>query len=234
MPDCASDEYVVIAGNQRFDGSLQIWNWPNGLLPSKSSHTYTSKATSLTDVTFVQDWSSTDPARKGFFKEKAPGSNLTYGEIIKRVTAMSGISEENIAAFCDSMVQTDFYAISKVSNSSDYKTTSYNDTHVVKEKKTVYSSNRTVNVGDVAYVTFAHNIYANVQANNVSWEVRRNVTVPNGSTIAGFYAGKDTNNSGGGYYTISMPAHIDWSWNLTREKSNGTANITQWKSIHNK
>lgn len=148
----------------------------------------------------------------------------------------TNISWNDVGYFCFSpeAEQTDYYAISKVSNSSDYKTTSYNDTGVVKDKKTVSSSNRTVNVGDVAYVTFAHNIYADVQTNNVSWEVRRNVTVPNGSTIAGFYAGKDTNNSGGGYYTISMPAGLDWSWNLTREKSNATANITEWKDIHKK
>ena len=117
LPVCESDKYLMIAGNQRADGSLQIFNINSGDRPApvKETHVHTSVAKSInTTDDYFNRWDESIGERnsKNFFSwENANGVKgndghiLTYQEVLNEVVRRSGISEINLAVACPSMVE---------------------------------------------------------------------------------------------------------------------------------
>ncbi len=130
-------------------------------------------------------------------------------------------SKSNLSWFCSGGDQPEYYSVSNVSNRSSQKAPSNGSgtvtTGIVKDSKTARSSNREIEVGAVAYVTFSHDAYATKSKSSVGWEVTRTVTI-NGTKKNGF------KQSG---YTISMPGGSSYSWNQLGDSKSGTINITE-------
>ena len=110
LPSCENDKYLMIAGNQRDDGTLQIYNLNSGdrPLPYKEYHTYTSIASSISSMTNNVDWDNPDST--SFFSRQNDngvkgddGHILTYKEVLNEIIKRSGASEKNIAVACPSM-----------------------------------------------------------------------------------------------------------------------------------
>ena len=173
LPDCSDDEYVIIVGNQRNDGSLQIKNFvpeKSAVVPYKSRFTYTSEATSIyksgiTNHT-VSGTSDEDRMKKTFMGDKVEGKDYTYYDLLNEIIELSGEKAENIVTFCSSMVESDYYASSKVSVNGSVVA----NTGIVSEQTSKESSNIYVDTGKTA-IKFTHDIYADGEEENVSWSV---------------------------------------------------------------
>lgn len=178
LPDCSRDEYVVIAGNQRADGSLQIWNWyptTNAPWPLKEWHSYTSVATSLTDVK--------DSRNEGFFNTKPDGVNMTYQQILEEVGHISGKSEGELAVFCTSMVlpSDPVYFSSSAVSVKTAKGTTTKSTGIKKVKTEESTVPIYVSPYDKVDVTFSHSIYSDIKSEGVKWWVGKQNSLTGGS-----------------------------------------------------
>ena len=202
MPKCLTDEYIVIAGNQRKDGSLQIRNfWPkSNINPNKMTYQYTSEATSINkdDITQHVDWDATEAST--FMGQTVPGKDYTFGDLLRTVVEESGLDVQEIAAFCSSMISPTYFSSSKVSVDG----TVVADTGIAKEQTTKESSvlyKRT----DGTSISFSHDIFADGEEEGVSWSVGKSFK-KNGSNIS-FSGGTGGTTSGTADITEPFSGH---------------------------
>ncbi len=211
LPECLNDEYVVIAGNQRKNGSIQIKNFvpeEGAVRPYKSRYIYTSEATSVTSVSnkTIGNWniSDYDRMKQTFMNRKVTGEDYTYYDLLQTVVTLSGEKEENIVAFCKSMVTPDptYFSSSKVSING----TVIADTGIVKEQTTRSSSDKYTRT-DETTIAFTHDIYADMEEEGVSWSVGK--SFKKGGTAITLTGGTGGTTSGTANITTAFTGHDD-------------------------
>ena len=108
---CQTDNYVVIAGNQRKNNQIQIYNLLNNPFSNtnslKTSHKRASVATSNTSTSISDFFGNKN---EDGIKDSS-GELMTYQEILDKVLNDTGVSETELAVFCPSMVKTEQYKL---------------------------------------------------------------------------------------------------------------------------
>ena len=178
LPACENDSYLMIAGNQRYDGSLQIFNMYRefAVAPYKDTHVLTSVATSINnaDVLTANGYTVEERNLQNFFSwpngngvKGSDGHTLTYQEVLNEIMRLSGLSEDRIAVACPSMVEVTYtltgYPVDIAGNSITTDGTNWSDT-------VTSGSKASISAGWNANYTF------------LGWRTNRTSGTPSGTT----------------------------------------------------
>lgn len=190
LPSCESDQYVIIAGDQDYNGEVQIYNQNSGnrVSPHKERHVYTSVAEGISSLSHTTDWGVTYNYNlnrwndTGFLTwenvdgavDEIDGHTLTYGEIIEKVETRSGFKEKDLAVICPSMVTETNSTVYFSSSNASATGVDTAHTGIQKEPYSVTTTTVNLTVGEtLAEMSFSHDVYASQESEDTEWSVAK-------------------------------------------------------------